>query len=91
MDKCHKWHLLDRAKNKITIDKVIDILNEQKANDLNQMIRRFKAQKTNKKQTVKTPTSSILTPKHLSQNYKKGISPIILPQASNANITKISV
>ena len=91
MDKCHKWHLLDRAQNKITIDKVIDILNEQKANDLNQMIRRFKAQKTNKKQTVKTPKSSILTPKHMSTKGKKGISPIILPQACNTTMSQIKV
>lgn len=38
---CHKWHREDREKHRISIEKVIDILNEQTPTFLNRMIREF--------------------------------------------------
>jgi hypothetical protein len=39
--ECHAWHLADRSKNKITLGKVQEILNQQVPTNLNKMIRRF--------------------------------------------------
>lgn len=43
--ECHKWHEEDRKKNRITLDKVIEKLNEQNPTNLNKMIRRFHNEK----------------------------------------------
>lgn len=42
---CHSFHEQDRKQNRISIRKVIDILNEQTPTSLNKMIRRFKNEK----------------------------------------------
>lgn len=42
---CHSFHEQDRAQNRISIKKVIEILNEQSPTSLNKMIRRFKNEK----------------------------------------------
>ena len=42
---CHSFHEQDRKQNRISIKKVIDILNEQTPTNLNKMIRRFKNEK----------------------------------------------
>ena len=39
--KCHDWHIQDRSNNKINLNKVIEILNEQPPTNINKMIRRF--------------------------------------------------
>lgn len=39
MKKCHEWHVSDRQNNKIYLEKVIEILNEQNPSSLNKMIR----------------------------------------------------
>ena len=39
MRSCHSWHLEDRAKNRISLRKVIEKLNEQTPTNLNKMIR----------------------------------------------------
>jgi hypothetical protein len=43
MKACHEWHLQDREKNRISLRKVIDTLNEQTPSCLNRIIRRFKS------------------------------------------------
>jgi hypothetical protein len=42
MELCHSWHMEDRATNKVSVNKIIDILNNQSPSNLNHMIRRFK-------------------------------------------------
>jgi hypothetical protein len=42
---CHSFHEQDRKQNRISIKKVIDILNQQTPTCLNKMIRRFKNEK----------------------------------------------
>ncbi len=38
--KCHNWHVENRVENKININKVIEILNEEPATNINRMIKR---------------------------------------------------
>ena len=42
---CHSFHEQDRMQNRISIKKVIEILNQQSPTSLNKMIRRFKNEK----------------------------------------------
>lgn len=42
MEICHSWHMEDRANNKVSVNKMIDVLNNQSPSNLNHMIRRFK-------------------------------------------------
>ena len=50
---CHDWHMKDREKNKISLNKVMEVLNEQTPTNINKMIRRFYIDKQNaeKKET----------------------------------------
>ena len=63
--ECHKWHEEDRTSNRISIEKVIEILNQQTPTALNRMIRRFRNEKiaqqqnkTDAKQRVRSNTIS---------------------------------
>ena len=38
---CNEWHLKDRIKNKISLSKVVEFLNQQEATNLNKMIKRY--------------------------------------------------
>ena len=38
---CHSWHEENRQTNRITLNKVIEVMNEQSATALNQMVRRY--------------------------------------------------
>jgi hypothetical protein len=42
MRDCHTWHLEDRDNNRMTLEKVIHMLNLQSPTNLNHMIRRYK-------------------------------------------------
>ena len=42
MREAHAWYLEDRDKHKITYEKIIEILNKQKATNLNKIIKRLK-------------------------------------------------
>ena len=44
MKACHEWHLEEREKNRISLRKVIDTMNEQSATNLNRIIRRYKSE-----------------------------------------------
>lgn len=46
---CHSWHLSDREKNKVTLQVVIDKLNEGLPSNINHMIRRYKEKIKEKK------------------------------------------
>jgi len=48
--ECHSWHEEDRAANRISIEKVILALNNQRPTSLNRMIRRYRNEKTEQKQ-----------------------------------------
>lgn len=51
MQDCHQWHIADRDRNKISFQKVLEILNKQDATTLNKMIRNFKNGETEKVNT----------------------------------------
>jgi hypothetical protein len=37
----HSWHVSDRTNNKVSIEKVIEVLNEQTPSNLNRMIKKI--------------------------------------------------
>lgn len=39
VSKCHEWHCADRSRNLVTLDKVLEVMNEQTPTLLNKMIR----------------------------------------------------
>ena len=45
--ECHSWHLDNRMTNRISLNKVVDVLNTQTPTSLNHMIRRFKMDQQN--------------------------------------------
>ena len=45
MKKCHSFHEQDRKQNRISLKKVIELLNEQSPSVLNKMIRKFQNEK----------------------------------------------
>lgn len=67
---CHSWHEEDRKNNRVTLDKVFEVLNEQSATNLNKMIRRYheeqhqqkevqeKVQIRNRSNTISSPNTS---------------------------------
>jgi len=57
MRECHKWHEQDRKVNRISIDKVIEIMNQQTPTNLNKMIRHFHNEKEKQQDTQETVTN----------------------------------
>jgi hypothetical protein len=47
IQECHTWHLENREMNKISLEKVVEVLNQQSPTTLNHMIRRYKEEMTN--------------------------------------------
>ena len=41
MKECHFWHSMDRIKNKVFLDKILEILNNQTPTNINHMIKQF--------------------------------------------------
>ena len=54
MRKCHSFHEKDRKQNRISIKKVIEILNEQSPTTLNKMIRRVQNEKVQPQEESRT-------------------------------------
>jgi len=48
MKECHAWHRSDRIHNRITLNKVIEVLNQQTPSNLNRMIRRVRVDRANR-------------------------------------------
>ncbi len=55
MKAAHTWHLEDRSKNRISLRKVIELLNEQPPTNLNKMIRRHNSEKDENGEVKKRP------------------------------------
>ena len=60
---CHKWHRDDREKNRISLEKVIELLNDQPPTFLNKFIREFLQEDTLKKRiaTLNKETAAVAT------------------------------
>jgi hypothetical protein len=98
--ECHKWHEENRIVNRISVDKVINVLNQQSPTNINRMIRRFRTEKDNKivqqkisQETVKTntvpstPNSSPPPPKSPTHI----VSPLNLPQKTRLGVPVMSL
>lgn len=97
--ECHKWHESDRANNRISLEKVIDILNSQSPTQLNRMIRRVKNEKIDRTQhkneftqrvrsnTMSSVNSPALKPSKSKLTIK---SPLLLSKAGK-NLTKLKI
>ena len=49
---CHEWHKMDRKQNRVSLEKVIEVLNTQSPSNLNHMI---KEEQNKKQQQSGTP------------------------------------
>jgi len=59
MKACHDWHLQDREKNRISLRKVIDTMNEESSSNLNRIIRRFKSEQVKDELSKHTKTTRL--------------------------------
>ena len=81
MQACHKWHMENREKNRISLRKVIDIMNLQSSTHLNKMIRNYKLEKlnVNKDKKEKRPRArSNLKEKDTPKDVKKDLEKLNL-------------
>lgn len=87
--ECHNWHLSNRTENRISVNKVIDVMNHQPPTNLNHMMRRFKLeQNRQKEQLIARPrTDSTHSTRSFEKspmirkiNVIKPVSPLILSQ-----------
>jgi hypothetical protein len=63
--ECHQWHKEDRTNNRVTRQKVTEVINLQRPTDLNQMIKHLRNEpidRNNVEQVVETHTPTILIP-----------------------------
>ena len=67
---CHDWHLQDREKNRISLRKVLDTLNEQNSSNLNKIIRRYKSEEM-KDQLARQPKMTRLRARSYSDDPRQ--------------------
>ena len=67
---CHDWHLKDRSENKMNLNKVMEILNEQEATKINKMIRRYYMEQKDLENGKKTGEQTDGAPQNTLKNYK---------------------
>lgn len=73
MRECHTWHLEDRENNRMSRDKVIQVLNQQSPMNLNHMIRRTRTEDI-RKNKLKDMTKN----RHRSNTITSTSSPALL-------------
>ena len=94
---CHTWHLTDRTENRISLNQVIFVMNQQSPTNLNHMIRRFRAEQLRKKeqQTTMRPRSDSARSQYSAghpvtgspvtrTNTNAPVSPMLLSQNSRS-------
>lgn len=74
INECHTWHLSNREQNRISIEKVIAVLNRQPPININAMIRRFNGE--NQKKQIQ-PRLINNTPEYRG-NYNEFLPPPLL-------------
>lgn len=67
---CHLWHKEDTKNNRISLEKVIEVLNTQPATNLNKMIRRYKEEQ-NKKSSEGEEKSVSEEPQSVERKVRK--------------------
>ena len=73
--ECHSWHISNRSENRISLEKVINVLNQQSPTHLNHMIRRCKLEKF--RQPVQSSGGGQFVSKTVSNEMP--MSPLRLP------------
>lgn len=69
--ECHTWHLADRQNNRISLNQVVVVMNQQNPTHLNHMIRRFKLEQTRQKEqqnTTRPRSDSVRSNKSFEQS-----------------------
>ena len=85
MKQCHQWHLEDRERNRISLTKIIDVINNQSASILNSLIRKYK----NEQETKQTKQQKrLLNPRAKSYGTPQ-IQPLPLDPIDNIQTLKI--
>jgi hypothetical protein len=69
MKACHQWHLTDRANNRISVEKVLNEINQQPSTKLNKMIKRFKVVKNMLNANPQTPINQDSLPYKLPKKF----------------------
>jgi hypothetical protein len=54
MRECHRWHETDRTANRVSEEKIMEILNKQSPTSINKMIRRWKVVKDTNNNNIET-------------------------------------
>lgn len=89
--ECHTWHEEDRKVNRVTVERVIEILNNQSATNLNKMIRRFHADKEKQQETQTTnqtrARSNTMTSLSPAMHAQPVASPLLLSKNRTRNPT----
>lgn len=77
--ECHSWHEQDRKNNIVTLEKVVEILNQQNPTSLNAMIRRFTNEKKRQQETQETVKSRNRSNTISSANNSPAVPPVASP------------
>lgn len=78
--ECHNWHMQDKMSNKINLNKVIEVLNQQPATNINRMIRKRIMEKNNPEKL-----------RQLNENITKQIIKHISMMKENKEKVEVSV
>lgn len=84
---CHSWHLTDRQNNRISLDMVMNMLNQQSPTNLNHMIRRLKLEQTHQNDQTNTTLPASFSKNKSVEQDTDSISPLMLP-ANGSNRKK---
>lgn len=88
--ECHAWHTENRKNNRISLDKVIRVMNKQPATSLNRMIRRFTTEKMKKNDESKPPRA-FESPMVKPSTDTPVPSPLVLPEKTRLLPTKLNM
>jgi effector-binding domain-containing protein len=99
MRECHQWHEADRQYNRVTLNKVFEIFNEQNSTNINRMLRRYTIESNQKdvqkdenitrkrSNTVSTNPSPYVN----SINNSTEVSPMILPNSETEKVKPLKI
>ena len=90
---CHSWHEQDRQVNRITIEKVIEVLNEQSPTNINKMIRHLHNEKDHQQDTQeniqkRNRSNTVTSSPNIVGNNASVASPLLLAMKRNNRINR---
>ena len=90
MCQCHSWHQKNKRENRISLSKVTRVLNEQRPEHLNAMIKQYK-QEQREQQQIQVPARDRKNSNSISVGDTPVDSPLVLPLNNNPNPPSIEV